>query len=308
MVSAIYIYIMELYHLRSFVTVAEEGRLTRAAQRLFTSQPAISAHIKALEEELGLRLFIRTPKGMELTAEGKSIKIRAEECLAGVDALLNESRRLKSEVMGRMNIGLNTEPEVLRTGELFAVMSASYPGLEFHLLQRNSWEILKDLRSGNLDAGYVFGEIPSQDIASIPLKNCYLCVVGPVKRQRELERAELAELASFPWVWVPTLCPFHDLVESLFQEQQLVPNKVAVADQEATLKNLVVSGVGLSFMIEDEALAEAQKDRLVIRRQERLPIRLFFCYLRKREQEPAIQAILRGISQVWRLKMEHDTV
>ncbi|MCP5237554.1 MAG: LysR family transcriptional regulator [Zoogloeaceae bacterium] len=53
---------MELYHLRTFVTVAEEGHLTRASERLFTSQPAVSAHIKALEEELGVTLFERTPR------------------------------------------------------------------------------------------------------------------------------------------------------------------------------------------------------------------------------------------------------
>ena len=297
---------MELYHLRSFVTVAEEGRLTQAARRLFTSQPAVSAHIKALEEELGLTLFTRTPKGMELTAEGRAIKVYAEQCLTDVDELFNEGKRLKSDVIGKMKIGLNTEPDVLRTGELFAVMSANYPSLEFHLHQRNSWEILNELRSGQLDAGYVFGEIPSQDITAIPLKSCHLCVVGPLRWKQELEKAALEELASFPWVWVPQLCPFHALAESLFQEHSLLPNKVVTADQEATLKNLVVSGVGFSFMIEDEALAEAQKGRLVIRQQERLPIELFFSYLRKRGQDPAIQAIQRGISQVWGLRSEQE--
>ncbi|MES9912641.1 MAG: LysR family transcriptional regulator, partial [Candidatus Sedimenticola sp. 4PFRAG1] len=54
---------MELYQLKTFVKVADEGHLTRAAEQLFTSQPAISAHIKALEEELGVVLFQRTPKG-----------------------------------------------------------------------------------------------------------------------------------------------------------------------------------------------------------------------------------------------------
>ena len=64
---------MELYHLKTFVTVAEERHLTRAAERLCVSQPAISAHIKALEEELGLALFERTPKGMLPTAAGEAL-------------------------------------------------------------------------------------------------------------------------------------------------------------------------------------------------------------------------------------------
>ena len=64
---------MELYQLRSFAAVAEENHLTRAAERLHLSQPAVSGHIKALEGELGVRLFERASTGMELTAAGKEL-------------------------------------------------------------------------------------------------------------------------------------------------------------------------------------------------------------------------------------------
>jgi len=73
---------MELYHLKTFITVAEEGHLTRVAQRLNTSQPAVSAHIKGLEEELGLMLFVRTPKGMRLTREGEELRDQAVRALS----------------------------------------------------------------------------------------------------------------------------------------------------------------------------------------------------------------------------------
>ncbi len=69
---------MELYQLRSFITVAGENHLTRAAQKLNTSQPAVSAHIKALEEEFGFSLFVRTPKGMQLTPGGQALCTKAE--------------------------------------------------------------------------------------------------------------------------------------------------------------------------------------------------------------------------------------
>jgi DNA-binding transcriptional LysR family regulator len=62
---------MELYQLRIFLTIARTGNLTRAAERLNASQPAVSSQIKALEEELGVTLFARTPRGMELTQEGR---------------------------------------------------------------------------------------------------------------------------------------------------------------------------------------------------------------------------------------------
>ena len=81
--------VMELYHLKTFVTVAEEQHLTRAAERLFTSQPAISAHIKALEEELRLTLFERTPKGMQLTPRASNCSSARAALAAAGDFVLH---------------------------------------------------------------------------------------------------------------------------------------------------------------------------------------------------------------------------
>ena len=78
---------MELYQLKTFLAVAEEQHLTRAAARLHLSQPSVSTHIKALEEELGLTLFIRTSKGMILSHEGKSIKLKAESALRAIESV-----------------------------------------------------------------------------------------------------------------------------------------------------------------------------------------------------------------------------
>ena len=72
---------MEYYHLRTFVAVAEEEHLTRAAERLNASLPAVSAHIRGLEEELGVVLFSRTPKGMRLTDEGRALLVEARQAL-----------------------------------------------------------------------------------------------------------------------------------------------------------------------------------------------------------------------------------
>ena len=71
---------MELYQLRTFAAVADEGHLTRASERLHLSQPAVSGHIKALEGELGVRLFERASTGMQLTAAGSELLERARSC------------------------------------------------------------------------------------------------------------------------------------------------------------------------------------------------------------------------------------
>ena len=78
---------MELYQLRSFAAVAELAHLTRAAEKLHISQPAVSAQIKALEDELGVILFERTPQGMLLTAAGRKLLPEAEKVVAAAQAV-----------------------------------------------------------------------------------------------------------------------------------------------------------------------------------------------------------------------------
>src|SRR5512143_2849241 len=96
---------MELYQLRGFVAVAELGHLTRAAERLHLSQPALSAQIKALEDELGLQLFERNPAGMALTAAGKRLLPEATKILDDAAALHGKARAIQGEVAGHVREG-----------------------------------------------------------------------------------------------------------------------------------------------------------------------------------------------------------
>jgi DNA-binding transcriptional LysR family regulator len=290
---------MELYQLRSFVTVADEGHLTRAAKRLYISQPAVSAHIKALEEELGIALFTRTPQGMQLTKEGLVLKGQAEKSLHTVNELFQQAKLLQNELAGEIKIGLHTDPGFLKVSHFFSIMSENYPKLEFHLLQCNSWEIADDLRNGNLDAGYRYGTETSPEFAVLRLQTCNVCIVGPARWKAQIEQADWKELAELPWIWLAHRCPFCQIVEEMFCKQNLTPTKVAVADQESTLKTLSISGAGLTLVVEEEALAAEQEGKLVVWKKDTLQIDLSFVYLKKRENDPLIQAILNGIFIVW---------
>jgi DNA-binding transcriptional LysR family regulator len=84
---------VSITHLKSFVAVAEEGHVGRAARRLHLTQPPLSRHILALEDELGRRLFERTPRGMRLLPAGETFLQHARRILAQVDAAVRELRR-----------------------------------------------------------------------------------------------------------------------------------------------------------------------------------------------------------------------
>src|SRR2546425_12547441 len=112
--------LMELYQLRSFAAVAELGHLTRAAEKLHISQPALSAQIKALEDELGVALFDRTPTGMVLTAAGQQLLPEASELVAAAGALSSHAKAFAGGVAGRARVGTLADPEFIRLGDFLA--------------------------------------------------------------------------------------------------------------------------------------------------------------------------------------------
>ena len=119
---------MEIYQLRAFVTVAKIGHLTRAAEALHVTQPAVTGQIKALEEELGIALFDRRPGRIALTRAGERLLPEAEKVLAAAGSLLGQARELQGEVSGSLVIGTVGDPDSLRLGSLLGGLVSALPG------------------------------------------------------------------------------------------------------------------------------------------------------------------------------------
>ncbi|PID56544.1 LysR family transcriptional regulator [candidate division KSB3 bacterium] len=298
---------MKLYHLRSFVTVANERSLTRASQLLFTSQPAVSAHIKTLEEELDVVLFSRTPRGMELTREGRLLKEQAEKCLSNVSEFFRQARRLKADVTGTVKISIHADPDMLKIGDFLSIVHARYPRMDCHVLRKDSCDVAALLHNRRLDAGYLYGHITDKEIATTLLRTCKLMIVGPVHWRERFEYADLKELGNFPWIGTSQSCPFHAETFEIFQQRQLkISNTIAVVDQESTLLNLVSAGIGLALLVDEEALSAEESGKVVIWKPERFTIDLCLAYLQEREKDPLLQAVLDGLYTVWGLAdIEH---
>lgn len=292
---------MELYQLRSFVAVADEGALTKAAEKLCASQPAVSAHVKALEEELSVCLFERTPKGMRLTEAGKLLRDQARQALASADEMLAQARALREETAGDVKVGFNTDPDFLRALDLVSLMRDRHPKVNIHLCQCVSGLAPDDLRQGVLDAAYVYGPPPASDVASLLLATPYLLVAGPASWKARLECLDLDGLAALPWIMTPSFCPFTDLAEGLFKDEGLKPNQVLLADNESLLKALAVSEMGVCLMREDEARAAEACGEVSIWPKRRLELPLRFIYLKKRENDRLIQALAAAARQVWNI-------
>lgn len=288
---------MELYQLRTFRMVAEEGHLTRAARRLHASQPAVSAHIKNLEHELGISLFQRTPKGMILTTDGLKLKEHADRVLATIYDMETEAKNLRKTISGDLRIGIHSEPDALRIPELFSIFNYQYPNLHLHLLQSMTGEVLNKLEDGALDAGFMYGENESPLICTIPLHQLRLVVAGPVSWQERLSSATAVDLGKFPWIMTPADCPFHAITANFFKKYSLRPREVAIIDQESTIRTMIKAEVGLSLLLEQDI--NRDRDALATWNLEHLNLQLSIACLDKRRNEPMLQTLLSVLAGIW---------
>jgi len=143
---------VELRHLRYFVTIAEERSFTRASERLWVAQPALSTQIKRLESELGVRLFERHSRGVSLTREGALFLKRARAALAAADAAAATGRDLADGVLGSVRVGAATEARWGRAAEVLHRFGRARPGVEVTVIESNAGTLWNDLREGRLDA------------------------------------------------------------------------------------------------------------------------------------------------------------
>ena len=299
---------MELYQLRTFAVVADTGNLTRAAERLHASPPAVSAHIRALEDELGVALFRRTPRGMELTDAGRDLRERAGAVLAGAEGLRARALALRGEPEGEVTLALHAASNLLRVDAAHALLRASAPRVRLRLSRAMSWEVVDALRTGELDTGFLYltdqgpnadGAAAPEGLAVTPLARVGLYVIGPMEWAGVLQSGTLAELAALPWLWVPCECPFCPVMERLFADVGVEPTVAAVAEQEDALCALAAGGAGLTVMVEAEARAAVAEGRLALRERPVAHVTLAFAVPAARAEEPALAALREAVRAAW---------
>lgn len=289
---------MDLTQLRAFVTVAREGNLTRAAERLHLTQPAVSLQIKALQASLKLQLFARTPSGMMLTDDGAKLLPYAERVMASVAEFRQGADSLHSTLSGTLAIGTILDPEFIRLGAFLKRLVETYPQLSTRLQHGMSGWVLQQVKAGALDVGFYLG-IPGKEFHYQTLTSFSYTVLAPRGWKSRVAGKDWPELAKLPWIWSPPESAHNRLLTKTFAQYKVSPNKVALVDQEPSMLDLVKSGVGLSLVRESIALREAHAHGLVIADAVSLATDLSFITLAKRKNEATIAAVFDLLKHLW---------
>jgi DNA-binding transcriptional LysR family regulator len=245
---------MELRHLRYFVAVAEEEHYGRAAGRLHVAQPALSRQIQDLEEEIGFKLFDRLSRGVKISAAGKVFLEDAQRILHEVNEATARAKRVASGQSGTLRMGLiETISWHGVVPESFRRFRDLHPDAELQLHPSSSVAQIEAVRSGRLDAGFVF-TIANLDREMAQLQVAELNLVLAAPKGHHLARSKklrLRDLNDAPFIWFPrreSPVLYDRLMQECFRGGLKTPHIVQEAVNEATILSLVSCRLGVAFV------------------------------------------------------------
>lgn len=255
---------MDIKHLRTFVTVARLGSITKTAEALHLTQPAVSGQIKSLEEALDVKLLLRTPTALTLTGAGQDLKLRAEKVIDAFGEFVNAAKSRRGAVAGQLRIGLAMyDPAVMRVGALMQRLARDYPGLRVDLqVGRISW-FYDALRIAEIDAAISVCRNSLPGIAEVPLKNMVFELVMPAAWDVPANPDPDALLA-LPWIRMSPRSAHFDMMREIQQQIGAPRLEVMEADHEAVIHALVAAGVGIGLLRQE--LAEMGEARGELKR------------------------------------------
>jgi DNA-binding transcriptional LysR family regulator len=245
---------VELRRLRYLVAVADEGHITRAAERLGIQQPPLTRQIRQLEEELGVTLFERLPRGMRLTEAGRVVVEEARDVLARAERIRETAQRAARGEQGRLAVGYTSSSAFhpFVTQRIRAFREAR-PGVLLGLTEDGTPELVQALRDERVDAAFV--RSASNDISGLTLdllleeKMAAAVPVGhPLSRHEG--KVALADLAEETFVFYrrPSGPGLYDAIMAACLAAGFSPNVGQEASRMASSLSLVASGLGVSIV------------------------------------------------------------
>lgn len=249
----------ELY--KVFYLTAKSGSLSKAAKDLYITQPSVSHSIKLLEENLGLQLFARTSRGVELTTEGKLLYPYMEQAFNFISMAEDKLRELRHFERGEIKIGGSDSLCKHYLLPFLESFHKEFPHIQINLVHGTTPEIVKNLKDGKIDIG--IGRLPIQDEQihvkeGIMLQDCF--VAGPKYRELAERDVTLEELLRYPIILFSRNSNSRNLITGFFREHGLSLEPEIELGSVDLLIEFAKIGFGISFVTK-EFVAKELADR-----------------------------------------------
>lgn len=292
---------MELHQIRAFVTVARVGNVTKAAEVLCVTQPAVTAQIKGLESSLGVALFDRSGGHITLTRAGEKLLTLAGAVLATAAELKGLARGMQGELTGRVELGLPGETsDFLRTGSLSVAVQRDLPLVELQTRTKPVGQLLDMVRGGGLTGAFVISASPPRDMQWVALRSISYRVAIPSRLASEMQRGGWRVLASLPWVSGVVESHTHLLLRNLFEQQGLEPSVVMRSEDTSTLESFVRAGTACALLREEVAIPGVERSEWYVWGHARIEAQLYFCSSTDLASDPLVVALSSAVHELWR--------
>lgn len=287
---------MDLRHLKYFIAVAEEQNIGRAATRLHISQPPLTRQIQQLEEELGVRLLTRTPRGVELTQAGALFLEEARNIRAIVEQATERTQRAGQGKLGRLDVGIFGTAILDAIPKLLHAFRQAYPEVRILLHTMNKGEQIEALRQRRITVGFNRMIAPLPDIETkLVATEDLLLAVNHAHRLAAQESVRFAELREHPLVLFPTGARpnFIDKVMTLCNDAGFEPQISHEVGDAITGVALAAGGFGLCLV--PESATSLALPGVVYKRLTGLPSNAkvdLSCIYRRDDRAPILEAFL----------------
>jgi DNA-binding transcriptional LysR family regulator len=239
---------MDFDQLESFLEVARHSSFSRAAEKRFRTQPAISSQIRSLEEEVGARLFDRSGGRVALTAAGKVFQMYAEQTLEARKTMVVTLAEMERVPRGEIVVGANEGTCLHILPEVFAEFKKLYPNVAVQISRMERAKTLESIIDNSVDFGVVSTPVDDKRLTIVNIHRDELVVIAPPGHPLSgLGQAGIAEVARFPLL-LPKVGRTRDTLENLFHEHRLKPRISMELDSSELLKRFVAADVGVGFI------------------------------------------------------------
>lgn len=268
---------MEFRQLRYFVTVAQELHFGRAAQRLDITQPALSKQIRVLETNIGVQLFIRTKRTVNLTKAGEVFLIQTQQLLKQAESAIALAKSTAKGEVGKLTLGFTSTATYTVLPKLIGHFRSLYPQVEVEMLELSTEAQVTALNQNKIDLGFLHPPIDSRGLEIYPILSEEFLVVLP--KQHCLSKKQslsLPDLAPESFILHPrSEGPFlYDRFFELCRQAGFKPQIIKETDTHQTRICFVAAGIGITFI--PAGLETSVSEDLVCRPIDNLPMKLEF--------------------------------
>ena len=239
---------MDFDQLNTFLEVARLNSFSKAAETCFRTQPAISSQVRALEEEVGAKLFDRSGGKVSLTAAGKAFQKYAEQQMDARRQMMGALAEMERVPRGEIIVGANEGTCLHILPEVFAEFKKQYPNVAVNIRRSERAKILESIGDNTVDFGVVSIPVNDTRMTVVTIHKDELVIIAPARHPlAKMKNATVAEAAKFPLL-LPKVGRTRDALEQLFDERKLKPNISMELDSSELLKRFVAADVGVGFI------------------------------------------------------------